>query len=197
DDSVQALFGIQQGGIFEDQRAKSAEFLRTLGFPGYAVGGLAVGESKQEMYSTLDFSVPMLPDHKPRYLMGVGAPEDLAEAVLRGIDMFDCVMPTRIARHGTVFTHDGRLNMRNATFEHDQTPMDAEVDSYANQFTRGYIRHLVKANELLGHYLLSLHNIKFLFQLVQNMRQAIIEGRLEAYVNSFLMRYQGQPSVSS
>ncbi|MEM6284351.1 MAG: tRNA guanosine(34) transglycosylase Tgt [Chloroflexota bacterium] len=197
DDRVQALFGIQQGGIFEDQREKSAEFLRTLDFPGYAVGGLAVGESKKDMYTTLDFAVPMLPDTKPRYLMGVGAPEDLAQAVLRGIDMFDCVMPTRIARHGTAFTYDGRLNMRNATFERDHAPLDPDVDSYANQFTRGYIRHLVKANELLGHYLLSLHNVRFLLQLVQGMRQAIIEGRLEAYVNSFLARYLGQQAASS
>ena len=108
DDSGQALFGIQQGGVFEDQRKKSSEFIRTLDCPGYALGGLAVGESKTQMYDTLDFAVPMLPDEKPRYLMGVGAPEDLAEAVLRGVDMFDCVMPTRIARHGTAYTYDGR-----------------------------------------------------------------------------------------
>jgi queuine tRNA-ribosyltransferase len=189
DDSVQALFGIQQGGIFEDQREKSARFLQTLDFPGYAVGGLAVGETKEQMYSTLDFAVPMLPTDKPRYLMGVGAPEDLIEAVWRGIDMFDCVMPTRIARHGTVFTYDGRLNMRNAVHEHDQRPIDPEVGGYANQFSRGYIRHLVKANELLAHYLLSIHNIRFLQQVMTGMRSAIIAGRLEAFVQEFLARY--------
>jgi queuine tRNA-ribosyltransferase len=194
DDSVQALFGIQQGGIFEDQRERSSQALQQIGFPGYAVGGLAVGETKPEMYATLDFAAPMLPHDKPRYLMGVGAPDDLAEAILRGIDMFDCVLPTRIARHGTVFTYDGRLNMRNAVHEYDQRPMDAAVSSYASTFTRGYIRHLVKANEMLGHYLLSIHNIQFLFQHVRAMRQAIIEGRLQAYVEAFLTRYMAPSS---
>lgn len=189
DDSKQALFGIQQGGIFEDLRQESTDFLTQLDFPGYAVGGLAVGESKTDMYNTLDFAVPMLPNAKPRYLMGVGAPEDLAEAVLRGVDIFDCVLPTRIARHGTVFTYNGRVNMRNAVHEHDQNPLDPEVASYAQQFTRGYIRHLVKANELLGHYLLSVHNIAFLIQHMKSMRQAIIDGQLEAYTTSFLNRY--------
>ncbi len=191
DDSVQALFGIQQGGVYEDQREQSTRALTDIGFPGYAVGGLAVGESKPDMYNTLDFAVPMLPTDKPRYLMGVGAPEDLAEAVLRGVDMFDCVMPTRIARHGTVFTYDGRLHMRNATHEHDQRPIDAAVGGYANTFTRGYIRHLVKANELLGHYLLSIHNIRFLLLHMAAMREAIIAGTLEEYVHSFLLRYSG------
>jgi len=194
DDATQALFGIQQGGIFEDQREKSSLALQEIGFPGYAVGGLAVGETKSQMYTTLDFAAPMLPQDKPRYLMGVGAPDDLAEAILRGIDMFDCVLPTRIARHGTVFTYDGRLNMRNAVHEHDQRPIDAAVDVYTTNFTRGYIRHLVKANEMLGHYLLSIHNIQFLFQHVRAMRQAIIEGRLRDYVDSFLARYMAASS---
>ncbi|MEO0563063.1 MAG: tRNA guanosine(34) transglycosylase Tgt [Chloroflexota bacterium] len=190
DDTTQALFGIQQGGIYEDQRAESTRFLtEELDFPGYAVGGLAVGETKQQMYNTLDFAAPMLPAEKPRYLMGVGAPDDLAQAVMRGIDMFDCVMPTRIARHGSVFTHDGRLNMGNAEHIHSQEPMDPEVGGYPNEFTKGYIRHLVKTSELLGHYLLSMHNIMFLLQHMQNMRQAIIEGRLESYTQSFLSRY--------
>lgn len=195
DDSVQALFGIQQGGIFEDQREQSSRFLERLDFPGYAVGGLAVGETKQQMYDTLDFAVPMLPADKPRYLMGVGAPEDLVEAVLRGVDMFDCVMPTRIARHGTVFTYDGRLNMRNAIHEHDQRPMDARVGGYANEFSRGYIRHLVKANELLAHYLLSIHNICFLQQLMASMRMAIIEGRLASFAQQFLSQYNATNSA--
>jgi queuine tRNA-ribosyltransferase len=189
DDSVQALFAIQQGGIYEDLRQQSTDFITQMDTPGYAVGGLAVGESKQQMYSTLDFAVPMLPAHKPRYLMGVGAPEDLAEAVLRGVDIFDCVLPTRIARHGAVFTYDGRINMKNAAHEHDQSPIDPNVDSYARTFTRGYIRHLVKADELLGHYLLSLHNIAFLIQHMRDLRQAIIEGRSRAYVEGFLSRY--------
>ena len=192
DDSLQALFGIQQGGIYEDQRQISSEFIRTLDCPGYALGGLAVGETKEQMYSTLDFAVPMLPNEKPRYLMGVGAPEDLAEAVLRGVDMFDCVMPTRIARHGTAYTHDGRENMSKAVFKHDQRPIDPQVDSYANQFSRGYIRHLVKSKELLASYLLSVHNIQFLFQHMRAMRQAIIEGRLSAYVQQFQGRYLGE-----
>jgi queuine tRNA-ribosyltransferase len=189
DDNIQALFGIQQGGVFEAQRVRSTADLLEIGFPGYAVGGLAVGESKQQMYSTLDFAAPMLPADKPRYLMGVGAPEDLSEAVTRGIDMFDCVLPTRIARHGTVFTYDGRLNMQNAEHEHNQEPIDPEVGGYPNTFSRGYIRHLVKANELLGHYLLSLHNIMFLTQHMRAMRQAIIEGRLDAYNRAFMGRY--------
>lgn len=192
DDSVQALFAIQQGGVFEDLRQQSTEALLELDTPGYAVGGLAVGETKAQMVSTLDFAVPMLPAHKPRYLMGVGAPEDLAAAVSRGIDIFDCVLPTRIARHGAVFTYDGRMNMRNLVNERDHRPIDPDVNSYAREFTRGYIRHLVKTNELLGHYLLSIHNIAFLIQHMRDMRQAIIEGRLAAYVEGFLARYYGQ-----
>ena len=131
--------------------------------------------------------------HRRGYLMGVGAPEDLAEAVVRGVDIFDCVLPTRIARHGTVFTTDGRINMRNAVHEHDQNPIDAEVGGYANEFSRGYIRHLVKSNELLGHYLLSIHNINFLIQHMRAMRQAIIDGRLNDYVDRFLARYLNAP----
>lgn len=190
DDSRQALFGIVQGGTFEDLREQSAIFLRQLDFPGYAIGGLAVGESKPEMYRTLDFTVPMLPENRPRYLMGVGAPDDLAEAVLRGVDIFDCVLPTRIARHGSVFTHDGRLNLRNAQFARDERPIDEMCDNYAcTHFTRSYLRHLIVAKELLAHYLLSLHNIDFLLQLVRGMRQAIIEGRLAQYTEAFLTRY--------
>jgi queuine tRNA-ribosyltransferase len=189
DDTVQALFGIQQGGIYEDLRQESTDFLKSLGFPGYAVGGLAVGETKEQMYTTLDFAAPILPAEKPRYLMGVGAPEDLVEAVARGIDLFDCVMPTRIARHGSVFTYDGRLNMGNAEHIHNQEPIDPEVGGYPNEFSRGYLRHLVKTNELLGHYLLSVHNIRFLIQHMQAMRQAIIDGQFAAYRQSFLDRY--------
>jgi queuine tRNA-ribosyltransferase len=190
DDDVQALFGIVQGGIYEDLRATSADFLLTLNFPGYAVGGLAVGESKAEMYHTLDTTVPMLPDDKPRYLMGVGEADDLAEAITRGIDIFDCVMPTRLARHGAALSHDGRLNMRNLAFARDERPLDPGCSCYTCQnFTRAYLRHLVRAKEILGFMLLSLHNVHFLIQHVQNMRAAILEDRLEDYTGAFLSRY--------
>ncbi|MDL1901029.1 tRNA guanosine(34) transglycosylase Tgt [Anaerolineae bacterium CFX9] len=190
DDSVQALFGIQQGGIYEDQRALSSRDLTDIGFPGYAVGGLAVGESKAEMYQTLDFCVDMLPADKPRYLMGVGAPDDLAEAVLRGIDIFDCVMPTRIARHGAVFTADGTLNISRVEHARDSRPIEPDCDCYCCQnFSRAYLRHLVKARELLAHTLLSIHNIRFLIRHVSAMRAAIFSGTLEAYTQDFLGRY--------
>lgn len=190
DDDRQALFGIVQGGIYEDLRANSASFLQNLGFPGYAIGGLAVGETKAQMYGTLDFTVPMLPDDQPRYLMGVGEPDDLAQAIMRGVDIFDCVMPTRIARHGAALTPDGRINMRNLQHSPDDAPIDPECDCYScRHFTRGYIRHLFKAEEILGYYLLSVHNIYFLIKHVQAMRAAILGGDLSEYVNSFLQRY--------
>ncbi|MGB1288590.1 MAG: tRNA guanosine(34) transglycosylase Tgt, partial [Aggregatilineales bacterium] len=146
DDSVQALFGIVQGGVFEDLRIQSAEFLQTLDFPGYAIGGLAVGESKAEQYKTLDVTLPAMPDNKPRYLMGVGDPDDLAEAITRGIDIFDCVMPTRVARHGAALTPDGRKNMRNATYKAQHEPVEPGCTCYCCQnFSRAYIRHLIVA----------------------------------------------------
>ncbi len=192
DDSVQAVFGIQQGGIFEDMRARSSEFLTQLNFPGYAVGGLAVGESKADMYQTLDTAVPMLPADKPRYLMGVGAPDDLVQAVLRGIDIFDCVLPTRIARHGAVFTPTGTMNMRHTRHTRDENPIDPSCDCYTcRNFSRAYLRHLVKAEELLGHYLLSVHNIRFLIRHMEAIRAAILEDRLEVYAADFLNRYLG------
>lgn len=193
DDTKQALFGIVQGGVFPDLRAKSAEFLTELDLPGYAIGGLAVGETKAEQYQTLDFTMPLMPDNKPRYLMGVGDPDDLAQGIMRGVDMFDCVMPTRVARHGAALTWDGRVNMKNARFKTDPNPICEGLDSYATNFSRAYIRHLVATKELLGHYLLSLHNINFLITHVKNMRQAIIEGRLQQYVDSFLQRYLQTP----
>lgn len=190
DDSVQALFGIQQGGVFPDLREESSRFLQTLDFPGYAVGGLAVGESKPDMYRTLDECVPMLPEHKPRYLMGVGAPDDLVHGVLRGIDIFDCVLPTRLARHGAVFTPDGNMNIGRAKFARDPNPLDEECDcACCQQFSRAYLRHLVKAGELLGHYLLSVHNIRFLIRHMEAMRRAILEDTLEDYAQRFLQRY--------
>lgn len=191
DDAVQALFGIVQGGIFQDLREQSAAFLtQDLVFPGYAIGGLAVGETKSQMYATLGTTMPLLPTNKPRYLMGVGEPDDLAEAITRGVDLFDCVMPTRIARHGAALTGEGRVNMRNARFARDDNPIENDCGCYCCQnFTRAYVRHLVVAKELLAHYLLSVHNIRFLIQHVQAMRVAIIEGRLANYVQNFLQRY--------
>jgi queuine tRNA-ribosyltransferase len=190
DDIKQALFGIVQGGIFEDERARSTAFLNTLDFPGYAIGGLAVGETKSEMYHTLDFTIPMTPQDKPRYLMGVGEPDDLVESIKRGIDIFDCVIPTRLARHGAALTHDGRIHMRNQQHERDESPVDPGCTCYCCQnFTRAYIRHLVRAKELLAHYLLSLHNIHFLIDHVRALRTAILEGRLQPYAETFLPRY--------
>jgi queuine tRNA-ribosyltransferase len=189
DDSQQALFGIVQGGIYDDLRAESAEFIQSLDFPGYAIGGLAVGETKQEQYKALDMTMPMMQADKPRYLMGVGDPDDLCEAILRGVDMFDCVMPTRVARHGAALTPDGRVNMRRAEFKDVKAPIMEGTGLYTENFSSAYIRHLVVTGELLGHYLLSLHNVHFLIQHVQQMRQAIIEGRLKAYTEAFLERY--------
>ena len=189
DDSRQALFGIVQGGVFPDLRAKSARFVTGLDLKGYAIGGLAVGESKAEMYETLDITLPLLPADKPRYLMGVGEPDDLAQGIMRGVDIFDCVIPTRLARHGAAFTHSGRVNLRNARFKRDERPIDERVNNYASGFSRAYLRHLVVAKELLAHYLISLHNVDFLARHAANMRKAIIDGRLEDYTRSFLDAY--------
>ncbi len=190
DDTVQALFGIQQGGIFEDLREQSSIALRALDFPGYAIGGLAVGETKPQMYAALDYAVPMLPQDKPRYLMGVGAPDDLVNSVLRGVDMFDCVMPTRIARHGAAFTPYGTTNLRNLEHARAETQIDDTCSCYCCQnFSRAYLRHLVKSGELLGHFLLSVHNIRFLLRHMEQMRQAIFQGALRDYADAFLARY--------
>lgn len=186
----QALFGIVQGGIFPDLRQQSAEFLTQFDFPGYAIGGLAVGESKGEMYAVLDQIRPFMPNHKPRYLMGVGAPEDLVNAVLRGVDIFDCVLPTRLARHGAAFVVGGKLNIRNASFARDPEPISHSCTCYTCQnFSRAYLRHLTKANEILGHILLTIHNIHFLLTLMADMRQAIANGQLRAFATDFLAHY--------
>lgn len=191
DDSQQALFGIVQGGIFPDLRAASAEFLQTIDFPGYAIGGLAVGETKPEMYRTLDETVPLITASKPRYLMGVGDPDDLAEGISRGIDIFDCVMPTRIARHGAALSHDGRMSLRNAQYRAQNRPLEDECSCYTCQhFSRAYLRHLVITKELLGHYLLSIHNLHFLIEHVRRMREAIFAGQLQQYTQDFLKRYR-------
>lgn len=180
----QALFGIVQGGIFRDLREQSAAFMLPLDLPGYAIGGLAVGESKAQMYEVLDWLQPIMPAHKPRYLMGVGEPDDLINGVLRGIDIFDCVMPTRMARHGTALVKGGRLNLRNAQFERDERPISP--DSPIAQFSRAYLRHLVKANELLAHTLLSMHNIGFLLALMADIREAIRHNRLRDFAAEYL-----------
>ena len=190
-DDRQALFGIVQGGIYPDLREESARLTTALDLKGYAIGGLAVGETKAEMAAALDYTLDFMPVDKPRYLMGVGEPDDLVEGIMRGVDIFDCVIPTRLARHGAAFTHSGRINLRNAKYKMDEGPLDPALDNYASRFSRGYIRHLVIAKELLAHYLISLHNIDFLTRHVSKMRQAIIEGRLQEYAERFMASYLG------
>ncbi|PID85113.1 MAG: tRNA guanosine(34) transglycosylase Tgt [Chloroflexi bacterium] len=186
----QALFGIVQGGIFPDLREASARFMIDLDLPGYAIGGLAVGESKADMARMLDVLNPVLPQNKPRYLMGVGAPEDVVNGVLRGIDIFDCVLPTRIARNGSGLVKGGRLNLRNAKFQADPAPLDETCTCYTcTHFSRAYLRHLVKANEILGHILLTTHNIHFLLELIRRMRAAINQGALRPFAEEFLSHY--------
>jgi len=187
----QALFGIVQGGIFPDLREQSARFLTALDFPGYAIGGLAVGESKADMFQVITWMDDLLPADKPRYLMGVGEPTDLIRAVARGVDMADCVLPTRLARHGAAFTRDGRINMRNRIYAEDDRPIDPECGCYAcRHFSRAYIRHLLQAGEILGMYLMSIHNIAFLLDLMREMREAIVEGRFQAFAERWLARYE-------
>jgi queuine tRNA-ribosyltransferase len=186
----QALFGIVQGGIFPDLRAESARFLTGLDLPGYAIGGLAVGETKAQMVAALEALHPLLPLHKPRYLMGVGAPEDLIRGVLNGIDIFDCVLPTRLARHGSAMIAGGRLNLRNAQYERDDRPLVSTCDCYTcKHFNRAYLRHLVRTNEILGHILLSTHNLFFLINLMERIRKAIRKGELTQFANDFLNQY--------
>jgi tRNA-guanine transglycosylase, queuosine-34-forming len=187
----QALFGIIQGNIFPDLRERSAREITALDFPGYALGGLSVGEPKYQMYAMLDSVGNWLPEHKPRYLMGVGAPEDLVEAVRRGIDMFDCVLPTRLARHGTAFTRSGKIVVRNAGFAYDFTPIDPDCDCYVCQnYTRAYIRHLIKAGEILAHRLLSFHNVYFLLKLMRDIRKAIMEDEFTNFSTKFFSLYR-------
>jgi queuine tRNA-ribosyltransferase len=191
--SNQALFGIVQGGIFPDLRAESATFIQSLDLPGYAIGGLSVGESKADMHAILEVVDPLLPDHKPRYLMGVGSPEDLVNGVQRGIDIFDCVLPTRLARHNAAMTRNGRLNLVNATFAKDRRPIDEACDCYTCQnFTRAYLRHLIVAKEMLSATLLSIHNLHTLIQLAKDMRQAILENRFDRFASQFFADRQVQ-----
>ena len=191
----QALFGIVQGGIFPDLRESSARFMLDLDLPGYAIGGLAVGETKAEMYKTLDILEPIMPRHKPRYLMGVGAPEDVVAGVLRGVDIFDCVLPTRIARNGSALVKGGRLNLRNAQYKQDSSSLTADCTCYTcTNFSRAYLRHLVQAKEILAHILLTTHNIHFLLDLMRQIRQAVVDGRFRLFAEQFLSYY---PEVTS
>ncbi|MGC9360612.1 MAG: tRNA guanosine(34) transglycosylase Tgt [Anaerolineae bacterium] len=187
----QALFGIVQGGIFEDLRTESATYLASLDFPGYAIGGLSVGESKSEMHRMLGILDPLLPAAKPRYLMGVGSPEDIVQCVGLGIDMFDCVLATRLARNGAVFTPEGRLNLRNAQFREDPLPIQQDCACYTcRTFSRGYLRHLVVSKEILGARLNTIHNLAFMRELTRTARRAILEDRYAAFRDAFVARYQ-------
>lgn len=187
----QALFGIVQGGIFPELRQASAAFLTGLDFPGYAIGGLAVGETKEEMYATLDATCPALPADKPRYLMGVGTPEDIIEAVYRGVDMFDCVLPTRIARNAALLTPDGRINLRNAQYAEDPRPVQEDCACYTcRTFSRAYLRHLYKAGEVTALRLGTIHNIHYLLDLMRDIHRAIADDRLDDLRAEFYSRYR-------
>lgn len=191
-----AIFGIQQGALDPELRRKSADALIEIGFDGYAVGGLAVGEGQEAMLDCLDHAVPMLPIDAPRYLMGVGKPDDIVEAVRRGIDMFDCVLPTRSGRTGQAFTADGPINLRNARFAEDQESLDNECSCPAcTTFSRAYVHHLVKSGEILGAMLMTEHNIHFYQRLMQTLRDAIAQKRLDSVATSFLRRYKARGSI--
>ena len=189
----QSLFGIIQGGAYEDLRKFSATETVKLDFDGYSIGGVANdNESKEDMYKAIDYSIPYIPDDKPRYLMGVGEPIDIIEGVIRGIDMFDCVLPTRIARHGNAFSHHGKMNLRNAKFKEDFTPIENDCDCYTcKHYTKAYIRHLLVANEQLAGRLLSIHNIRFLIKLTEDLREAIKNDNILEYKEKFLNEYEG------
>ena len=186
----QGLFGIIQGGFYKELREKSAEDLKKLDFPGYAIGGISVGEPKKEFLDILRFTTPLMPENKPRYLMGVGTPDYLIEAALSGIDMCDCVLPTRLARHGTAMTSNGKLVIRNQNFARDWNKLDDECDCYTcRNYTRAYLRHLIKTNEILGMRLLSLHNLRFLTKLMERVRIEIEHDNLLGFREEFYKKY--------
>lgn len=190
-----ALFGIQQGALDEGLRKVSADALIDIGFDGYAIGGLAVGEGQEAMLGCLDFAVDMLPADHPRYLMGVGKPDDIVEAVRRGIDMFDCVLPTRSGRTGQAFTADGPINIRNAKFAEDEAPLDPDCACpTCSSYSRAYVHHLVRAGEILGAMLMTEHNLWFYQRLMQGLRDAIAEGRFSTHAKAFLERYRSAPA---
>lgn len=183
----QALFGIVQGGIFPDLRRQSAEVIASLGFPGHAIGGLSVGESKAEMHNAIEVVNAILPEEKPRYLMGVGTPEDLINGIARGIDIFDCVLPTRLARHHAAMTRSGRLNLMNTANTHDKRPIDETCSCYTcRTFTRAYLRHLIVAREMLSATLISIHNLYTLLEVARGARQAILAGTFDEFAQSWL-----------
>ncbi len=186
----QGLFGIIQGGFYKDLREQSAKDLISLDFPGYAIGGISVGEPKEEFIDILRYTTPLMPENKPRYLMGVGTPDYLIEASLAGIDMCDCVLPTRLARHGTAMTSKGKLVIRNQNFARDWNKLDDECDCYTcKNYTRAYLRHLIKTNEILGMRLLSLHNLRFLTKLMERVRIEIEHDNLLAFREEFYKKY--------
>ena len=190
----QSLFGIVQGGAYQDLRKLSALETVKLDFDGYSIGGVANdNESKEDMYKAIDYSVPYLPEDKVRYLMGVGEPIDIIEGVIRGVDIFDCVLPTRIARHGVAFTRYGKINLNNAKFKEDFTPLEDDCDCYTcKSYTKAYIRHLIRNNEMLGARLLSIHNIRFLIRLTEELREAIKENKILEYKAKFIEDYYGK-----
>ena len=187
----QSLFGIVQGGPYEDLRKQSATETVKMDFDGYSIGGVANdGESKEDMYKAIDYSVPYLPENKLRYLMGVGEPLDILEGVERGVDIFDCVLPTRIARHGNAFTRNGRMNIKNSKYKEDFTPIEENCDCYAcKNYTKAYIRHLINVDETFGQRLLSIHNIRFLIKMTEEIRKAIKENRFIEYKEEFINKY--------
>ncbi|MGB4984625.1 MAG: tRNA guanosine(34) transglycosylase Tgt [Erysipelotrichaceae bacterium] len=187
---TQALFGIVQGGEYEDLRHHCAQELVKMDFDGYSIGGTSVGEDKKTMYKMVDYAIRYLPENKPRYLMGVGSTDSLLEGVLRGVDMFDCVLPTRIARHGTAMTSSGRINITKSQFKDDFTPLDSECDCYAcKNYSKAYIHHLFRCNEGLGNTLMSIHNLRFLLKLMEDTRQAIMEDRFLDFKDEFFKKH--------
>jgi queuine tRNA-ribosyltransferase len=194
----QSLFGIVQGGAYEDLRKFSAIETVKMNFDGYSIGGVANdGESKEDMYAAIDYSIPYLPEDKPRYLMGVGDPIDILEGVERGIDMFDCVLPTRLARHSNAFTRRGKINIRNAKFKEDFTPIEDSCDCYAcKNYTKAYIRHLMVAEETFGARLLSIHNIRFLIKMMEEIREEIEKNHFLEYKEEFISKYIGEKNES-
>ena len=189
----QSLFGIVQGGEYTDLREYSAKETVKMDFDGYSIGGTSVGEGKDVMYKMIEDGIRYLPTDKPRYLMGVGDPIDILEGVDRGIDMFDCVLPTRLARHGNAFTKDGKINIKNLKYKEDFTPIEHDCDCYTcKNFTKGYIRHLITCNEMLGGRLLSIHNIRFLIKLTENIRSSIEKNEFKQYKEEFIKRYKNE-----
>lgn len=200
DPQKQTLFGIIQGATFEDLRKRSAEEILKIGFEGYAIGGVSVGEPVKEMFEAVEWVTPLLPENAPRYLMGIGLPDQIVKAVGEGIDMFDTCVPSRYGRHGTFFTHTGRYNIRNAEFEHDDRPLDEECDCYVSRnYSRSYLRHLVRSGEITGLRLLTYHNMNFYVQLMKKIRMAIKEGKYAQFRDEFLQKYQSElaPSEAS